>query len=435
MQVAPFAPDGGKPSSSALATMLLPDVLQLLQGSPAERLRDAQAREQTEERLRRRDADYQDMVASAANAPRPLDVMIRAERNMLPGSRAAQRDQLQTQLRQELSQEHDSFRQALADASARGKSPDPPSTTQNVSPKVTNEPSQPASPESADAPGKPSEAVGAQAASPAANPSGGTTESTALPGATRILSPAAPVAATSSALTADVLAKAAQDLDSAGPPSAVTPSAAGNASKAESAPAGGAEASAGDVAVDSAARPSAAAGKAPAGRAAQTESPAPSTNDANLEQILRLIRAQVGKDRSVATLHLDPPELGKIKVQMDLRHELLSLRIDAETEAARRLLSDQLDALRRSLEATGIQLERVEVRVPEGARNPVDPQLPQHADAWSGFQDGTARREAESAAGGQPTGTESTSGEPGEISAQAVGGLGPAAESLVNIWA
>ena len=430
MQVASFAPDGRKPSNSALGTLLLPDVLRLLPGNPEERLRSVQAREQTEERLRRRDADYQDLVASAANAPRPLDVVFRAERDMLPGTRAAQRDQLQTQLRQELSQEHDSFRQALTDASARGKTPESPGPAQRVSTQVADESSPPAPPQSADAPGKPSEAV-----SSATNPPGGTTAPTALPAAARAPGTTAPVAATSSALTADVLAQATQDLDQVGPPSAATPSAGGNALKAESAPAGGARAPAGDVAVDGAARPSAPASKALAGRAAQADPPARGTNDANLEQILRLIRSRIGKDRSVATLHLDPPELGKIKVQMDLRHELLSLRIDAETEAARRLLSDQLDALRRSLEATGIQLERVEVRVPEVARSPVDPHLPQHADAWSGFRDGTARREAESAAGGQPTGTESTSGEPGEMPAQAVGGLGPAAESLVNIWA
>ncbi len=169
-----------------------------------------------------------------------------------------------------------------------------------------------------------------------------------------------------------------------------------------------------------------------AGRSAQE---ATGKGDANVERVLRLMHSRLGRDRSVATLRMDPPELGMIRMRMDLRHNELTLWIDTETDAARRLLGEQLDALRRGLESAGIQLQRVELRVTESSQFSPDAGTPEQSDAGAQEQGGAARGEDGASERGTPILEgddadadlmESQVGEPSEA---------PAAESLVNVLA
>jgi hypothetical protein len=162
--------------------------------------------------------------------------------------------------------------------------------------------------------------------------------------------------------------------------------------------------------------------------------PEPRSSDVNLERILRFIHTRLGKERSVAALRLEPPELGTIRLRMDLRNEQLSLQIEAQTDAARKLLTDHVESLRRSLEASGIHLERVEIRAPAVSTDAPDANHSPQAGAWMGAEGSGGRSDAESAGGGLSGETESPSTEPSGLSGGTVLPE-PVAESLVNVLA
>jgi len=152
--------------------------------------------------------------------------------------------------------------------------------------------------------------------------------------------------------------------------------------------------------------------------------------DANIERILRFVRTQLGPDRTRATLRLDPPELGNVRLRMDLHKDVLLLRIDTQTPLAHRLLSEQIESLRDRLEAAGIQLERVEIRPPTATEAP-SPDMPPEPDARQAGRDGSADADAEHP---PDQGTESMPVEPAERSAHETIPE-PVTESLVNILA
>jgi flagellar hook-length control protein FliK len=135
---------------------------------------------------------------------------------------------------------------------------------------------------------------------------------------------------------------------------------------------------------------------------------------------------------------LDPPELGKLKLQMHLQQNQLALQIDTQTVAARRLLSEQLDTLRHSLEVAGIQLERVEVRAPEQAHTPAPSGTPTDSqgeqEAALADQQGSERDEPP-AGGGARSDTEVGDGSSVAHAGTEAEPDRPATESRVNILA
>ena len=84
----------------------------------------------------------------------------------------------------------------------------------------------------------------------------------------------------------------------------------------------------------------------------------------NFERIVRVLQRQIGRERSTTTLRLEPENLGKLRLDLDLRQEQLSLRIAPATDLAHRLLRDDLASLKAGLEAAGIQLQRIEILPP-----------------------------------------------------------------------
>jgi flagellar hook-length control protein FliK len=163
--------------------------------------------------------------------------------------------------------------------------------------------------------------------------------------------------------------------------------------------------------------------------------------EANVERILRTISSRIGKQRSIATLLLDPPELGNVRLHMDLRKDALTLRMDTQTHVAHRLLTQELDSLRHGLESAGIHLERVEVRPPSPPPEGVGGEAEQQADGGEHWQDESAEPGAEhpDGQGTEAHGRQGTEAEWGSITSAghgATGGQeGPAAESLVNVLA
>jgi hypothetical protein len=116
----------------------------------------------------------------------------------------------------------------------------------------------------------------------------------------------------------------------------------------------------------------------------------------NVERVLRVLRGSLRREHTTTVIRMDPPELGALRLELDLRKEVLTLRMSAETAAAQDLLRDELDALRRGLEAAGIRLERVEI-------HPLAPA--QDATPFGAFG-GSAQRRGESSgeSAGRPGG-------------------------------
>jgi flagellar hook-length control protein FliK len=81
---------------------------------------------------------------------------------------------------------------------------------------------------------------------------------------------------------------------------------------------------------------------------------------------------------------LHPPELGSLRLELTVRSGKLSARLEAETEAARSLIVDNLPALRQRLAEHQIRVERFDVDL--GGRPSGN--LPQQSQDGAGRQGG-----------------------------------------------
>lgn len=428
MQVNSLAP-AGLTSAGDARTTLLPQLIQLLQRSAAQQARHDDNVRERETRLRRRDDEIQQQVAAVAGAPRPSDELKAAEREQRPGTHAAQAEQRQAQLRQQAGERTAGFRHALTHVSELGPStPD----AQRVAPSHGGTPAAVVNPtKSAPAlAGQPAKGTDPSALGQAQRPPA---PATSAPRA----APPVLVAAASGMAGHNATAAKEQMAGSAGKSAATTVTAVTASARATTAGVTAAPRAALPAAVAAAPSAPAAARKATAATAAPPEtSETTRSPDANIERILRLVHSRIGRERSVATLRLDPPELGTVRVHMDLRQENLSLRIETQTTAAQRLLHEQVETLRQGLEASGIYLDRIEIRAPAAGDGP-DSQ-PQPSDVPFGHGHTPAQRDTGSAGGGAHGGTDSPTGDWSAEEAPAVGRewvVEPAAESRVNLWA
>ncbi|MGE0480464.1 MAG: flagellar hook-length control protein FliK [Phycisphaerae bacterium] len=350
---------------------VLPALPELLPaGTPTQTLREQSRAADDERRRRNKDAARESNYELTA-----ADATMQAERDVAPGSAAFRRAETRAAVRQHALQSHAAFRAELAQAAPR-----PPSA--GVAVRSESSGGEPALPgdDSAPLPQKNSPTrplAAAPAASKEAVPSPARSSASAradakpdtpalldlLPknstGASSALAAAAPSSAHASAASTTRTAAAI------GAPSTVAAtSAAADSASATAAPVGRGE-------VASAAKADTALGGADVRRAAtETVRTAPRSapptraptgkDDANVEHIVRVVASRIGKDRSIATLRLDPAELGSIKLHMDLRDQRLNLRVESESPVAHRLLVERVEALRAALGAADIRLERIE---------------------------------------------------------------------------
>lgn len=160
----------------------------------------------------------------------------------------------------------------------------------------------------------------------------------------------------------------------------------------------------------------------------------PAEEDVNVTRLVRLVQTRLGHDRSIATMRLDPPELGTMRVRMDMNQSHLILEVETQTSVAQRLLTEQVEHLRQRLEAAGIQLERMEVRAPAAPERAAQEGQSQMQDGGGAAQQEAAdRRMAWSAELGwveDEDVPELTMAEPAATAFPE-----PAAESLVNVLA
>lgn len=117
-----------------------------------------------------------------------------------------------------------------------------------------------------------------------------------------------------------------------------------------------------------------AAGSANGGHAAATAVTSPGGIVADLlaatdesknavENVARALNASGGSGRFQATMRLDPPELGHVKVQIRMQAEAMTLQVQAENLQVSKLIESRMGELRDALATHGIRIDRAEVVV------------------------------------------------------------------------
>jgi flagellar hook-length control protein FliK len=92
----------------------------------------------------------------------------------------------------------------------------------------------------------------------------------------------------------------------------------------------------------------------------------------------QLARSLAAGDR-VVELRLKPPELGGVKIQMDMQQSGMKLAVVVENQAARDLLHPHLHELRDLLLGQGVKVDRLDVTI--------QPQMGQSMSQNEGFQE------------------------------------------------
>lgn len=105
------------------------------------------------------------------------------------------------------------------------------------------------------------------------------------------------------------------------------------------------------------------------------------------EQALRGIRGALNQRGGSVTLQLSPPELGSLRVRVEMQGTVVRAQIEAATESAKSALSQQLTMLKGALESHGLTVEQLQVQT-QGAN-----QSSTARDAGANEQDGRGRGE------------------------------------------
>ncbi|MEM9420507.1 MAG: flagellar hook-length control protein FliK [Planctomycetota bacterium] len=105
-------------------------------------------------------------------------------------------------------------------------------------------------------------------------------------------------------------------------------------------------------------------------RLAPTGQPNQSSTDAlNAARLSRGLSNAVNQQGGGVTLRLTPPEMGTVRIQLNLQGSSVSAQFHAETDSAQRLLTQQLGQLRSSLESQGLNVEKLGVQSMSSSSN------------------------------------------------------------------
>ncbi|OHB67130.1 MAG: hypothetical protein A2V70_11930 [Planctomycetes bacterium RBG_13_63_9] len=85
----------------------------------------------------------------------------------------------------------------------------------------------------------------------------------------------------------------------------------------------------------------------------------------------------IGDRNGSLRLRLSPPELGSLRLEISVRHGVMTARVEAETSTARNLLLDNLPALRDRLEQLDIKIQQFDVDLMDRSPGGL-------ADRWAG---------------------------------------------------
>lgn len=107
---------------------------------------------------------------------------------------------------------------------------------------------------------------------------------------------------------------------------------------------------------------------------------------ANTARVVRGLMSAVQQRGGMVTLRLQPPELGMVRVELQLREGAVQAAFMAERESARSLLQTQIGHLRHALESQGLLVERLNVQAMDAQSNSSGGQF-----AEQGGNDGRSR--------------------------------------------
>ena len=83
----------------------------------------------------------------------------------------------------------------------------------------------------------------------------------------------------------------------------------------------------------------------------------------SFERLVRSIRLQVGERHSTARMQLDPPELGRMRVDVHFHGDSVELEVRTASESAREVVAGRASELRAALEQQGVRVQRFDVLV------------------------------------------------------------------------
>ncbi|MBW1715894.1 MAG: flagellar hook-length control protein FliK [Deltaproteobacteria bacterium] len=82
-----------------------------------------------------------------------------------------------------------------------------------------------------------------------------------------------------------------------------------------------------------------------------------------VNQVGKQVARSALRGERVIRLHLKPPELGAVKVEMDIKGDILKLWITTENSSVREVLLSNVHELRETLVEQGVKLERLDVQI------------------------------------------------------------------------
>jgi flagellar hook-length control protein FliK len=98
--------------------------------------------------------------------------------------------------------------------------------------------------------------------------------------------------------------------------------------------------------------------------------PAGVTRAGVFDQIVQRAALQVRNDQSEIKIDLKPDFLGNVRMQIVAEQQQVSVRILTDTPVVRDMIETGLQQLRSDLQSQGLQVDRIEVSVSDGYRDP-----------------------------------------------------------------
>lgn len=111
-------------------------------------------------------------------------------------------------------------------------------------------------------------------------------------------------------------------------------------------------------------------------------------SDAELEaQVSRGLASALSQRGGTVLVRLNPEALGQLRVQIDMKDQLLRVRVEAGSDEVKESIDQSSDDLKRSLESRGYTVERINVQVDKTLTGP---EQPKGADGQPRFDQGLA---------------------------------------------
>lgn len=83
-----------------------------------------------------------------------------------------------------------------------------------------------------------------------------------------------------------------------------------------------------------------------------------------VSDLARIVRSRIGSRDSSMTLMMSPPELGRLRVEVRLEEDAVTVRFQADTLLGQEAIRSKLHELKSALEQQGVQIDRIEVESP-----------------------------------------------------------------------